>query len=223
MRLVLIVLSFCTLGCALSSRPDESSELGTGAPMFFREGWMEVPPGKPVTDEHLQNKELAVTLHGPDGVSVNRSHHDNRLNDPWYIWSGSAKNGRWGISLQKKGVMVDLSRDGKIRWRVKQQGSHILKVILELENGSWLVSNQGFGETPDWHIFDCDPSNLTWSSLNIETIEVGKRVKKPDLSRVRSIGWTDLMVGEGTPGCTRVDWIEVYGHPTGPDALVKDE
>ncbi len=218
MRLVLIVLPLCTLGCALSPQPDGNSDLGPAAPQFFREGWMEVPPGRPVTDEHLQNKELAVALHGPDGISVNRSHHDNIPNDPWYIWSGSAKNGRWGISLQRKDALVDLSRDGKIRWRVKQQGSHILKVMLELDNGSWIVSNKGFGETPDWHVFDCDLSQLTWSNLNIETIQAGKKVKAPDLSRVRSIGWTDLMVGEGTPGCTRVDWIEVYGYPAGPEA-----
>jgi hypothetical protein len=32
-------------------------------------------------------------------------------------------------------------------------------------------------------------------------------------SRIWSIGWTDLMLGERTPGCTWVDWIEVYGYP----------
>jgi hypothetical protein len=211
MRLVLIVLSVCALGCALSSTQNESNYPGSTSPLFFREGWMEVPPSRPVTNEHLQNGELAVALHGPDGLSVNRSHHDNRPNDPWYIWSGSAKNGRWAISLRKKDALVDLSLSGKIRWRLKQSGPHVLRVMLELESGSWLVSNQGFGETPDWHVFDCDLSNLTWSSLNIETIETGERVKRPDLSRIRSVGWTDLQVGKGSPGCTRVDWIEVYG------------
>lgn len=211
MRLVLIVLSVCALGCALSSSPSESNYPGSASPLFFREGWMEVPPGRPVTNEHLQNSELAVALHGPDGLSVNRSHHDNLPNDPWYIWSGSAKNGRWAISLRKKDALVDLSLSGRIRWRLKQSGPHVLRVMLELESGSWLVSNQGFGETPDWHVFDCDLSNLTWSSLNIETIETGERIKRPDLSRIRSVGWTDLQVGKGSPGCTRVDWIEVYG------------
>jgi len=213
MRLVSLVLLISVSGCSFSSTPDDSESLTEGTPLFFREGWREVPPGRPVTDEHLQNKELTVALHGPDGISVNRSHHDNILNDPWYIWSGSAKKGRWGISLRKKNALVDLSREARIQWRVKQQGSHVLKVMLELENGSWLVSDKGFGETPDWRVFDCDLSGLTWSALNIETIEAGKKVKRPNLSRVRSIGWTDLMVGEGTPGCTRVDWIEVYGHP----------
>jgi len=215
MRFLSLLLLILVSGCSLSSTPGDSDAISDGEALFFREGWMEVPPGRPVTDEHLQNKELTVALHGPDGISINRSHHDNIANDPWYIWSGSAKSGRWGISLRKKAALVDLSRDARIRWRVKQQGTHVLRVILELEDGSWLVSNKGFGETPDWHIFECDLSNLTWSTLNIKTIEAGEKVKRPDLRRVRSIGWTDLMIGEGTPGCTRVDWIEVYGHPAG--------
>lgn len=215
MRLVLFILLTGVVGCASTSRPEQGEDLATKSPQFFREGWMEVPPGRPVTHEHLQNTELTVTLHGPDGLSINRSHHDDRPNDPWYIWSGSCKNGRWGISLQKKGVLVDLWRGGRIRWRVKQSGPHVLRVVLELEDGSWLVSNQGFGQTPDWHVFDCNLSNLTWSSLNIETMEAGERIKLPDLSRIRSVGWTDLMVGNGSPGCTRVDWIEVYGYPVG--------
>jgi hypothetical protein len=209
MRPVLLILLVAVVGCASTSQPEQGEDLASRAPQFLREGWMEVPPGRPVTGEHLQNRELTVTLHGPDGLSINRSHHDDRPNDPWYIWSGSCKNGRWGISLQRKGVLVDLSRGGRIRWRVKQSGPHVLRVVLELEDGRWLVSNEGFGETPDWHVFDCDLSNLTWSSLNIETIEARERIKRPDLSRVRSIGWTDLTVGEGSPGCTRVDWIEV--------------
>jgi len=46
-------------------------------------------------------------------------------------------------------------------------------------------------------------SNLIWSRLDIETIEAGEKVKRPDLSRIRSVGWTDLLVGEGSPGCRR--------------------
>jgi hypothetical protein len=74
-----------------------------------------------------------------------------------------------------------------------------------LEGGSWLVSDRGFGETPDWPVFDCDVSNLIWSRLDIETIEAGERVKRPDLSHIRSIGWTDLLVGEGSPAVR--EWI----------------
>ncbi|RJP20640.1 MAG: hypothetical protein C4527_24705 [Candidatus Omnitrophota bacterium] len=179
--------------------------------LFFREDWKEIPAQIPVTQEHVLNPDLIVTRHGPDGDSIKKSHHDNIENDPWYIWSGSCEKGRWAISLKKKDALVDLSQNGKIRWRVKQSGPHVVKIILELADGSWLAAEQGFGETPDWHIFDVDLKRLGWRQLNIQTIEAGERIKSPDLSRVRSIGWTDLRIGAGTPGCTRVDWIEVYG------------
>ena len=181
--------------------------------LYFREDWKESPEQIPVTQEHVQNPNLIVTRHGPDGDSIKKSHHDTIPNDPWYVWSGSCEKGRWAISLRKKNAEVDLSQNGKIRWRTKQSGPHILKVILELSDGTWLVGEPGFGETPDWQVFEVELNILHWRKLDMQTIEAGKPVKEPDLSRVRSIGWTDLMIGEGSPGCTRVDWIEVYGKP----------
>lgn len=178
--------------------------------LFFREDWKESPAEIPVTQEHVKNSDLLVARHGPDRDSIKKSHHDNIPNDPWYVWSGSCEKGRWAISLQKSGKLVDLS-DGQIRWRTKQSGLHISKIILELSDGTWLVSDKGFGETPDWCEFSTDLSIFRWHSLDIHSISAGKRVENPDLRRVRSIGWTDLAVGESSSGCTRVDWIEVYG------------
>lgn len=178
--------------------------------LFFREDWKEIPAETPVTQDHVTNPELVLQRHGPDADSIKKSNHDHIPNDPWYIWSGSCEKGKWALSLRKRDELVDL-RDGWIRWRTKQSGPHVLKVVLELEDGTWLVSGQGFGETPDWHVFEVALATLTWQKLDIETIEAGERVKVPNLSRVRSIGWTDLMVGKGSNGCTRVDWIEVYG------------
>ncbi len=177
--------------------------------LFFREDWKEIPAEIPVSQKHVQNPELIVSRHGPDGDAIKKSHHDNIPNDPWYVWSGSCENGRWAISLRKKDALIDLS-NGSIRWRTKQSGPHILKVILELENGEWLVSEKGFGETPDWYVFHVPLNQLTWRTLDIQKVEAGEKVKEPNLTRVRSVGWTDLMVGESSPGCTRVDWIEVY-------------
>ena len=155
---------------------------------------------------------MLLTRHGPDGDSIKKSHHDNTPNDPWYIWSGSCRKGRWALSLTKKDSLVDLT-NGRIRWRTKQSGLHILKIVLGLENGEWLVSEKGFGETPDWQEFSIELNILQWLRLDIRKIQAGERVKNPDLTRVRSIGWTDLTAGEGSSGCTRVDWIEVSGKP----------
>lgn len=184
--------------------------------LFFREDWKETPAETPVTQDHVSNPDLILTRHGPARDWIRKSHHDDVPNDPWYVWSGSCKEGRWAISLRKENRLVDLSENGRIRWRTCQSGPHVLKVILELEDGTWLVSNKGFGETPDWHEFCLDLGSLKWYELDIRMIKPGTLVNSPNLRRVRSIGWTDLMVGEGSGGCTRVDWIEVYGKSIQP-------
>ena len=109
---------------------------------------------------------------------------------------------------------MDLSSSGRIRWRTRQSGPNVLRIILELDDGSWLVSERGFGETPDWHEFDVELASLTWRVLDIHKVEARGLAKEPKLGRVRSIGWTDLMTGKVSKGCTRVDWIEVYGKTT---------
>jgi hypothetical protein len=54
-------------------------------------------------------------------------------------------------------------------------------------------------------------SKLRRRRLDMKTVKASEAMKKPDLTRVRSGGWTDLREGQGSAGCTRVDWIEVYG------------
>ncbi len=206
-NLSLLTVCFTTL---LSTTAISQEMNKSDVPLFFREEWKEIPAQIPVTQEHVQNQELLVSRHGPDADAIKKSHHDNIPNDPYYIWSGNCKDGKWAISLRKKDELVDL-REGWFRWRVKQSGRHILYIILELEDGSWIIGQPGFGETPRWHVFEEAFAFMNWYALGIESIERGKRIDTPDLSQVRSVGWTDLQIGEGSPGCTRVDWIEVYG------------
>ncbi len=212
------ILTFAGSVCAEDPQAQDKT-----ADLFFREDWQETPEQIPLTQEHISNDQLLVTRHGPGADLIKKSHHDQIRNDPWYVWSGMCRQGRWAISLQKRDSLVDLSQGAKIRWRVKQSGENVLKVVLELEDGTWLVSDRGFGETPDWHVFtldldqlECNGSGIKWHDLNIETIEVGQKVASPDLTRVRSIGWTDLSLGKVSKGCTRVDWIEVHGKANQP-------
>jgi hypothetical protein len=188
------------------------------AELLFREDWKEIPAETPVTQEHVAGAALVLSRHGPAADSIKKSHHDEIPNDPWYIWSGSCTDGRWAISLRKKESLVDLSISGRVRWRTRQSGPHVLRIILELENGSWLVSDRGFGETPDWHEFAAELPSLSWRELDIKQVEARGIIKEPRLDRVRSVGWTDLSAGSGSQGCTRVDWIEVYGTPTNPSS-----
>ncbi len=180
--------------------------------LFFRENWAETPAALPVTQAHVTNPNLVLELHGPGREGIKKSNHEQPYDDPFYIWSGEAE-GNWAVSLQHRTHLVDLSRQARIVWRSKQQGLRQLRVLLRLSDGNWLVSEEADGPSRDWRIREFVLANTRWHRLTIETVVEGALVEKPDLRRVDAIGFTDLMRGGRTAACSRLDWIEVYGHP----------
>jgi hypothetical protein len=194
--------TFCTKKAAAQDRP----------PLFFREDWKEIPMATPVTQEHVTNKYLILTLHGPGKDSIRKSHHDTPADDPYYIWSGLAK-GNWAVSLRHATNDVDLSGQSRIRWRAKQSGFRFLRPIIKLVNGVWLVADGYDDASTDWREREFIVADLRWRRLNIEKVIEGRPVAAPDLSRVVEIGFTDLMTGGESDACSRLDWIEVWGKP----------
>ncbi|MEX2232333.1 MAG: hypothetical protein WD824_09245 [Cyclobacteriaceae bacterium] len=178
--------------------------------LFFREDWKEIEAAMPVTQEHVVNPDLALSLYGPASNSIKKSNHPPIPNDPYYIWSGECK-GNWALTLKHRRQKADLTGDAKIRIRSRQSGFRELRMILKLEDGSWLVSDQSAGFTEDWTEVEFRIAGIRWRRLNIETIIEGAWVQNPDLRKVEEIGFTDLMAGGGTPASTRLDWIEVFG------------
>jgi len=208
--LILLICCLLLTGCLSNEYAVSESSAPQEVKLFFREDFKQIPAQIPVTQAHVQTPDLLLARHGPGGDLIKKSHHDTIPGDPWYVWSGKC-NARWALTLQKKNVLVDLSSGGRIRWCTRQSGARHLKVILGLEDGTWLVSDRGSGPTPDWHEFSIEIADVKWYKLDIRTIKTGNPEVRPDLSRVRSIGWTDLNVGGGSSACTRLDWIEVYG------------
>jgi len=178
------------------------------APLYFREDWKETPSETPVTQDHVLNSDLTLTLHGPGKDMIKKSHHEQPLDDPYYVWSGQCE-GTWAVTLTKCGTLADLTY-GRVRWSTKNF-DRTLKVVLGLEDGSWLVGTRGTGETPGWQEFTINLSDIRWQELNIDTVSAGDNVENPDLTLVRSIGFTDLEKGGQSTSCSRLDWIEVYG------------
>jgi len=206
-RIVLIcVISFVpmlhSLSCSAQYRPS----------LFFREDWKETPAEDPVTQKHVANPDLVLGLYGSAKEEMRKSHHDRPEVDPFYVWSGLCQ-GKWAATLKHSASLVDLSEYAIIRWRAKQSGFRSLHVILKLEDGTWLVSEQADGRAGDWRICEFIVSDLKWYTLDMETTTGGKLVADPDLSRVDEIGFTDLMSGGKSVACSRLDWIEVYGKP----------
>ncbi len=178
--------------------------------LFYREDFKETEAEIPITQEHIANPEVEMTLYGPGSDVVKKSHHDKPADDPYYVWSGLCE-GNWAVTLKHRSKNVDLSGQGKIRWRSKQSGFRHLYLVLKLGDGSWIIADPDDGPSKDWRIQEINLSDLTWLGLNIETVVETRPVENPDLSNVQEIGWTDLMRGGGTPASSRVDWIEVDG------------
>ena len=178
--------------------------------IFFREDWKEIPASTPVTQDHVSNQNLKLNLYGLGRDSIRKSHHDQPIDDPYYIWSGLCQN-NWAVTLKDVDHYVDLSEYAKIIWRSKQSGFRYLHVILKLADGTWLVSDQCDGKSNDWRIYEFNLADINWYKLDITNITEGPLVDHPDLTKVDEIGFTDLMRGGQSIACSRLDWIEVYG------------
>lgn len=178
--------------------------------LFFREDWKEIEAAMPVTNEHLANTDLVLSLHGPGSGAIKKSHHPNIPNDPFYIWSGECR-ANWAVSLRHRNEMVDLRGNARINIRSKQSGFRQLRIILKLVDGGWIVSDQYVPFREDWAETEFRIADIRWRELNIETVTEAAWVENPNLSKVSEVGFTDLMAGGGTPASSRLDWIEVYG------------
>ena len=181
--------------------------------LLFREDWQESPAALPVTQEHVAHPDLELQLHGRGRDGIKKSHHDQPLDDPYYIWSGMCETGNWAVSLKPRSRPFNLTGQAKVRWRSKQSGFRVLRLIVQLTSGEWLIADQGDDASHDWRVREFNMIDLKWRKLNIDTvIEEHPVLMNPDLSRVAQIGFTDLMIGGQSRACSRLDWIEVYAH-----------
>jgi hypothetical protein len=179
--------------------------------LFFREDWKETPAEIPLSQDHVNNPNLILSIYGPGKDSIKKSHHDAPPDDPYYIWSGLCL-GNWAVTLKHKDHLADLSGYAKIKWRSKQFGFRELHIILKLSDGTWLVSQESDPVSADWRIREFNVQDLHWYTIDMSTITELKPVPDPDLSEVEEIGFTDLMPGGRSSACSRLDWLEVYAY-----------
>lgn len=185
----------------------------TGRPgLFFREDFRETPPETPATQADIANPDLILSLYGPGKEGIKKSHHDKPADDPYYIWTGTCA-GTCVLTLRHRSSLADLTGKAKLRWRTMQSGFRLLRIVLKLADGTWLVSDQYDDASDDWRVREFNLSDIRWRRLEIKGVTEGAWERAPDLSRVDEIGFTDLMAGGGSAACSRVDWIEVYGRP----------
>ncbi|MEM7397040.1 MAG: hypothetical protein AAF492_32335 [Verrucomicrobiota bacterium] len=176
-------------------------------PGTFREDWQEIPPELPITQKHVAAPGATLTLHGPGAQGIKKSHHKNKKGDPWYVWSGRCE-GTWALSL-KLAVPLDLSGKKAVFRSRGKHAQRTLRLVLQLPDGEWIVSDQGLPPTRNWDVGKLNIAELTWKMLAIDTVTPGPAVKNPDLKSISAVGFTDLEAGGQSKACSRVDWFEL--------------
>lgn len=191
----------------------------TKSTLIYRESWKETPPARPLTQEHVSNPDLLLSLHGPGRMGLKKSHHDDIEGDPYYVWSGKCGGG-WAVSLRHKRFLISFNESGTVRWCTKQSGRHGLALIVKPAEGPWLVSEPLAGDSDDWRESEVRPVSLRWRLLDIEAVKVMENAGAVSLARIDAIGFTDLMPGGGSAACSRLAWLEVWGAPVARPAVL---
>jgi hypothetical protein len=199
-------------------------------PLFFREEWKAPSDVEhPVAQDSVASPNLEIKLYGDGAGGMKPDHgiwivkHNPPLVEPAHTWTGMC-TASCAYALRDKDNYADLTGLGKLRFQYKVAGFHLLRPIVKLADGTWLVGDHTDGLSADWHESEITLSDLRWRKLDIKkVIEApdGKWIEHPDLSKVDEIGFTDLMAGSGhgPGGWSDVGRIEVYGKPVKRDAV----
>ena len=138
--------------------------------------------------------------------------------DPPNLWTGVCQT-PVAATLRHKRQMVDLSGLARIRWVTRTSGFHVVRPVVKLADGTWLVGDYGEGShSSNSSLFvesEFAVANVRWLTLDISRVVTrgDKWIEKPDLRRVDEVGFADLLPGSGHGwgGFVNVGRIEVYG------------
>lgn len=140
--------------------------------------------------------------------------------DPPNLWTGVCQTAV-AATLRHRESFVNLTGLARIRWVTRTSGFHVVRPVVKLADGTWLVGDYGEGaHSANSGLFvesEVAIANVRWLPLEIgRVVTRGERwVERPDLSRVDEVGFADLLPGSGHGwgGFVNVGRIEVYGVP----------
>jgi hypothetical protein len=139
--------------------------------------------------------------------------------DPPNLWTGVCGT-PVAATLRDKSNYVNLTGLAKIRWVTRTSGFHVVRPVVKLADGTWLVGDYGEGAASSNSALFLESefaiAPIRWINLDISRVVTrGTGVEKPDLSKVDEVGFVDLLPGSGHGwgGFVNVGRIEVYGTP----------
>lgn len=139
--------------------------------------------------------------------------------DPPNLWTGVCP-GPVAATLRDRNNYADLTGLARIRWTTRTSGFHVVRPVVKLADGTWLVGDYGEGLASSNSTLFLDSefsiATVRWLALDMSRVTTrGTWVEKADLSKVDEVGFADLLPGSGHGwgGFVNVARIEVYGTP----------
>ena len=147
--------------------------------------------------------------------------------DPPNLWTGVCGTAV-AATLRDRANYVDLTGLAKIRWVTRVSGFHVVRPVLKLADGTWLVGDYGEGSASTNSTLFLESefaiASIRWLTLDIDRVVTrGTWIEKPDLRRVDEVGFADLLPGSGHGwgGFVNVSRVEVYGRPVRREAAAR--
>ena len=169
----------------------------------------------------------AVDWRGPTCILMSGYNQDPRPErvvageptDPPNLFTGVCST-PVAVTLRDKNRYVDLTGNAKIRWVTRVSGFHVVRPVIKLADGTWLVGDYAEGAASSnstlFNESEYAVSSIRWLNLDMaKVVTRGTWIDKPDLSKVDEVGFADLMPGSGHGwgGFVNVGRIEIYGRP----------
>ena len=139
--------------------------------------------------------------------------------DPPNLWTGVCMT-PVAVTLRDRASYVDLTGMARIRWVTRVSGFHVVRPVVRLADGTWLVGDYAEGaastNSTAFLATEFPIAPIRWLRLDMSrVVTIGTWVEKPDLSRVDEVGFADLLPGSGHGwgGFVNVAAFEVYGRP----------
>ena len=177
-------------------------------PLLFKETWKLLPESVVLTQEHVTNPDLEMTLYG-------KEHELSPASGTPHIWTGVCSPA-CGVTLKLKDSYADLSGRAHIMWHSRTSGYHQIRPFLKMPDGTLLAGDFADENPYDYRTVDFNLAQVRWLVVDPATL-VTKGVFLPtvDLSKVDEVGFIDLTPGSGHGfgGYSTVGNFEVYGKP----------